>query len=337
MTAPLPTVDVNLVVCNGAAHIGAAIESVLAQTWPALTLTVLDNGSTDATPDIVRAYMGDVPTLRLCRVGTNAGQVANVQRAFACGEAPFVLPKTADDLIDPRYVERLIAMLLAHADCAMCHAGARVFTHEGVPGPIYPDTHRLHAIGGDAPARARHVMERYTSAPAFWGLYRRTAVERCARLRYCAGWDHAFLAELALHGEIRHVPDLLYFRRDGGKPVAHLARGCTEAAQRSLPPDDALGDLRWMMPLIATAYAHVETFAVARLAEDDRARLMHDAARIFRTRWQPLMGREAEAFLAALPRLREAADTWRRRQITDALAMLEIVLPDCDAAARAAA
>jgi glycosyltransferase involved in cell wall biosynthesis len=337
MSPPLPAVDVNLIVHDGAAHIAAAIESVLAQTWPALTLTVLDNGSTDATPEIVRAYMRDVPALRLLRVGTNAGQVASVQRAFGCGEAPFVLPKTADDVVDPRYVERLLAVLLAHPDCAMCHAGARVFSGAGAPGAIYPETHRLHAIGADPLARARHVMERYTSAPAFWGVYRRSMVERCARLRYCAGWDHAFLAELALYGEIRHVPDLLYFRRDGGRPVAQLARGCTEAAQRGLPSDDALGDLRWMLPLVATAHAHVETFAVARLPQTERARLMQDAARIFRTRWHALMRREAEAFLAALPGLRTGADAWRQRQIADALAMLDWVLPELGIAARAAA
>jgi hypothetical protein len=39
-----------------------------------------------------------------------------------------------------------------------------------------------------------------------------------------AGWDHVLLAELALYGEIRHVPEQLHWRRDGGKPVLQLAR-----------------------------------------------------------------------------------------------------------------
>ena len=40
------SVDVNLFVYNGVATVGPAIESVLAQTWPAVTLTLIDDGST---------------------------------------------------------------------------------------------------------------------------------------------------------------------------------------------------------------------------------------------------------------------------------------------------
>ena len=139
---------------------------------------------------------------------------------------------------------------------------------------------------------------------------------------------------LSLYGEIRHVPEVLYLRRGAGKPVARIACAATEAAQRGLPHDDALGDLRWMTPLITTAYAHVELFALARLPAAQRAALMALAPRIFRARWGPLLRQEAAAFQAALPRLRDGADAWRERRIGDVLAAIAAVLPE--AAARAA-
>lgn len=327
----LPRVDVNLFVRNGAATIGAAIESVLAQTWPALTLTVIDNASTDATAAIVRGYMAEVPHLRLLRARVDAGLVANCARAFAHGEADFVLPKTADDLLAPDFLARTMAVMLAHPDCAMCHAGAVVFRDDGHVQQAYPEQHRLHAIGADPVARAQHVMARYTSAPSFWGVYRRASAERLARFRYGAGWDHAVLAELALYGEIRHVPEVLYLRRGGGKPVAQIARAATEVAQRGLPFDDALADLTWTTPLITTAYAHVETFAVARLPQPQRAALMAAAPRIFRARWDKLLRQEAAAFRAALPRLRAVPGAWRERQIAAVLAAIATVLPDVPA------
>ncbi len=42
MTA-LPSVDVNMMVYNSVDTVGAAIDCVLAQTWPAVTLTLFDN------------------------------------------------------------------------------------------------------------------------------------------------------------------------------------------------------------------------------------------------------------------------------------------------------
>ena len=344
MTGATPTVDVNLFAYNAEQTIGAAIESVLAQDWPALTLTVIDNGSTDGTCDVVAGYAAAAPALRLYRARANGGAVVNCQRAFAFGDADFVLPKTADDLLAPDFVAQTMAVLLAHPSCAMCHAGGLIFDGALQVRALYPATHALHAVGDDPVARARQVMARYTSAPSFWGIYRRAAVDLLGPFRYRAGWDHSVLAELALYGEIRHVPEPLYWRRDGGKPVAQIARGCTEAAQRGLPLSDATTDLRWRTPLITTAYAHLETFAVARVTEAQRVALMADAVAIFRSRWLAPMQTEAQAFAAILPTLlaRAAGEAeplagWMRRQIADAAGAIAALLPEHAASLGAAA
>ncbi len=314
----LPAVDVNLFAYNAEATIGPAIESVLAQTWGNTRLTVIDNASTDRTAEIAAGYGA---ALHLYRARANGGAVVNCARAFSFGGADFVLPKTADDLIAPDFIAACMATLLAHPDSAMCHAGGLVFSDGAVRG-AYPPVHRLHAVGDDPVARACHVMARYTSAPSFWGVYRRAAVDMLAPFRYRAGWDHAVLAELALYGDIRHVPEPLYWRRDGGKPVDAIARGCTQAAQRGLSLDDATADLRWRTPLITTAYAHLENFAVARVPQAQRVAVMGEAVRIFRGRWGGLMQAEAAAFAVAAPGLLARADAegeplrgWMRRQV----------------------
>lgn len=335
MTA-LPLVDVNLFVRNGAATIASAIESVLAQTWPELTLTVIDNCSTDATPEILSRYATD-RRIRLRRNRADVGPVANCQRAFWEGDAAFVLPKTADDLLAPEFIERVMAVMLAQPDCVMCHADGLVFDETGAVAMSYPESHRLLATDDDPVERACHVMGRYTSAPSFWGIYRRDAVDRLARINYRAGWDHSVLAELALYGAIHHVPELLFWRRDGGKPVATLARGCTEAAQRGLGVDDALAEHRWRTPLITTAYAHIAMFSIARLDIDSRRVLMKRTPCIFRDRWGPLLRREAVEFRAALPRLigamgceRGAVAVWMAQQLTDSVRAVETILPELD-------
>ena len=106
MAAALPNVDVNLITYNNVRTIGETIENVLAQTWPAVSLTVIDNGSDDKTMEVVENYAAAHPTIRIKRNRHNVGSVANVQRAFWFGDADFVMPKTSDDLVSPEYIER---------------------------------------------------------------------------------------------------------------------------------------------------------------------------------------------------------------------------------------
>ncbi len=333
----LPTVDVNLFAFNSVETVGPAIESVLAQTWPNIALTVIDDGSTDGTMDVLAGYAASNPAIRFKRNRYNAGAIANFQRAFWFGDSDYVMPKSGDDLIAPDFVERIMTVLLAFPTCVMCHAGGLVFTGNGEVRGAYPPEHRLHAIDTDLLGRARHVMQHYTSSPSFWGVYRREAVNRLSSIRYRAGWDHVLLAELALIGEIRHVPELLYFRRDGGKPVLRLARAATEQARAGLCPDDVLGDQRWRTPLITTAFAHLEMLATTALLLAERQALMAEIAPIFRARWLPLMLREATCLRAAMPDLlatlqaaAPVAAHWMARALAEVLQACTAILPECD-------
>ncbi len=331
------TVDVNLFVYNGAATVSAAVESVLAQTWPALAVTLIDDGSTDGTWDILKAYASRHPSIRLHRNRCNGGAIANFQRAFWFGDSDYVMPKSGDDVIAPDFIERIMTVLLDDPDCAMCHASGLVFRGERHIEGYYPPEHRLLAVGPDPLARARHVMQRYTSSPSFWGVYRRAASDRLSPIRYRAGWDHVLLAELALYGGIRHVPEPLYWRRDGGKPVGQLARAATLQARVGLPLDDVLAEQRWRMPLITTAYAHMEMATAAPLPLASRLALMRDVPSIFRDRWLPQMQQEAAGLRAALPRLLQllrmqepTAAQWLAHSIAETLDAAGALVPDTD-------
>jgi hypothetical protein len=340
------SVDVNLFVYNGVATVGPAIESVLAQTWPAVTLTLIDDGSTDGTADVLADYAARHPRIRRKRNRCNGGAIASFQRAFWFGDADYVMPKSGDDMIAPDFIECLMGVLQAHPDAAMCHAAGLMFRGPDTVVGRYPPEHCLHAVGADPLARARHVMARYTSSPSFWGVYRRAAVDRLSPIRSRAGWDHVLLAELALTGEIRHVARPLYWRRDGGKPVLQLARAATEQARAGLPLDDTLAEQRWRTPLITTAYAHLEMAAATRLPHAGRLRLMTDAREIFRTRWLAWLIQEAEALQAAVPalvsELRRAAPlevAWMTRSLSEALRGAATIVPEvaqCEAAAELA-
>ncbi len=332
-----PSVDVNVFVFNAAATIVEVLDSLRGQSWSELAITVIDNASTDDTCALVEGIALRDSRVALLRSPINVGPVINCQRAFWHGQSAFVLPKTGDDLLAPDFVSATIDALRDDAATAMCHAAGLVFDGSGTVQHIYPPGHALDAVAPDPLARARHVMTHYTSAPAFWGLYRRTAVARLAPLAYRPGWDHAVLAELALYGAIRSVAQPLFWRRHGGKDVGELARGCSQFTQRGLGLDDTLADLFWRLPLVATAYGHFERFAVAQLSTADRHALMDDVPAIFRARWLPMMRQEAARFRTHLPMLLDrargtpgAASLWAARQVGEALLALQTILPDED-------
>jgi hypothetical protein len=83
------------------------------------------------------------------------------------------------------------------------------------------------------------------------------------------------------------VPEQLYWRRDGGKPVLQLARTAAAQAHTGLSLDDPPAEQRWRTPLITTAYAHMEMFADSRLSGADRLALMREVPAIVRARWLP--------------------------------------------------
>jgi len=93
----LPRFSVIIAVCNGAVTIGRAIESVLAQSYPAHEIIVVDDGSIDDTAEVVGGYGERVRYA----YQTNAG-VASARNAgarLATGEWLAFLD--ADDLYYP--------------------------------------------------------------------------------------------------------------------------------------------------------------------------------------------------------------------------------------------
>jgi GT2 family glycosyltransferase len=78
---PLPTISVIIAVYNGAATIRRAIGSVLAQSYAACELIVVDDGSTDETAAVVEQFGDRVVLLRQENAGVSAARNAGAAAA----------------------------------------------------------------------------------------------------------------------------------------------------------------------------------------------------------------------------------------------------------------
>jgi glycosyltransferase involved in cell wall biosynthesis len=89
------TVSVIIRTYNRAHSIGRAIRSVLRQTYQDFEIIVVDDGSTDATTEVVRSFRDE--RIRLFRHETNRGVGAACNTGIACASGRFVCWLDSDD------------------------------------------------------------------------------------------------------------------------------------------------------------------------------------------------------------------------------------------------
>src|SRR5438874_1011560 len=100
-----PIVSVCIPAYNAADCVVEAIESVLAQSWGDLELVVVDDASTDATPELVRAH-GD-ERVRLYVNPRNVGEARAYNRALALSRGELIKFLDADDRLDDECLAEL--------------------------------------------------------------------------------------------------------------------------------------------------------------------------------------------------------------------------------------
>ena len=115
-----PLVSVIITVYNEQQWIRAAIDSVLAQSLTDFELVIVDDGSDDETPSILRSYSD--PRLRIFHVD-RLGRAAALAYATNKSQGQFIANLDADDECYPDRLEKQVAFLQAHPDHAWVGGG----------------------------------------------------------------------------------------------------------------------------------------------------------------------------------------------------------------------
>ncbi len=107
------TVSVVIPAYNSAAYIAAALDSVLAQSHPVSEIIVVDDGSTDATPQIVAGYP-QVKWVSQDHRGPSVARNSGIRHAL-CEYVAFL---DSDDIWQPDKIEKQLTALAAHPSAA---------------------------------------------------------------------------------------------------------------------------------------------------------------------------------------------------------------------------
>lgn len=125
----MPCVSVCLPTYNGANYVGAAIDSILQQTFTDFEVIVVDDRSTDSTEEIVRAY-GD-PRIKVFVNRVRLGLPRNWNRCIELSSAKYISIFHQDDRMLPQNIDKKVAALDGNPGAAFVHSGFYVIDQLG--------------------------------------------------------------------------------------------------------------------------------------------------------------------------------------------------------------
>lgn len=179
----LPLVSIVTPAYNQAGYLAETIESVLAQEYPNIEYIVLDDGSTDSTPEVLQRYNGRVRWERQ----DNMGQARTLNRGWSMSGGSLLGYLSSDDRLKPDAVGQMVRALVnqpesvvAYCDFDLIDAKGRSFR------TVYAEDFNADRLRVDLVCQ-----------PGPGALFRREVFEKTG------GWI----------GQLRQVPDFEFWLR----------------------------------------------------------------------------------------------------------------------------
>lgn len=131
-----PAVSVVMAAYNGAALIGATIESLKAQRFTDFEVVIVDDCSTDDTRSVLRSIAD--PRFRVIEAEANVGPVRARNRAVEASRGHYIAALDQDDLCTPDRIEKQVAYLGTHPDVVLVASAADILTGENLRPSTLP-------------------------------------------------------------------------------------------------------------------------------------------------------------------------------------------------------
>ena len=122
-----PRVDVIIPTYNYGCYLEECLTSVLNQTFNDYAVLIIDNASEDNTQQIANRWIKKDPRFTYVRNETNIGLIGSSRKSYALTRAELILLLSADDLLEPLFLEKTVAALDQHPECSFAYSGWRLF------------------------------------------------------------------------------------------------------------------------------------------------------------------------------------------------------------------
>jgi len=211
MTKPLVTVV--MPAYNAEQFVAEAIESVLAQTFTNFVLLIINDGSTDSTPNIIQSYAKKDSRIKIVNQA-NKGLVNSLNQGIRLANTKYIARQDADDKSSPERLQKQVSFLENHPGTVIVGSSVEVIDEKS------RKVHR-HAVLLHDPELRQELLVRSPFAHGSVIFRRQAALE--AGVYDKSAWpveDYDLWLRLSLHGKMANIDDYLYFYREHGDSVS---------------------------------------------------------------------------------------------------------------------
>jgi len=196
---------------NEAPNVGKAVESAVAaveKITPDYEIIVVDDGSRDGTPDVLKGLLPRFPKLRTVRNQPNRGYGGALRRGFEEATKELILFAPADNQFDFEESPRLLALIDQGADIASGHRAER----------NDPLIRRLNAVGWNTTIRLLFGFLSHDIDCGF-KVFKRSILERVPLYSTGAMIDTELLAGAKARAFVIKDTPVTHLPRTAGKPT----------------------------------------------------------------------------------------------------------------------
>jgi|GEM_PF-5561193 len=170
----LPSLSIVTPVHNGARHLAATVESILNQSLADFEYILIDDGSTDASPEILAAYAAKDTRIRVI-TQSNQGIAHSRNRGFIEARADVVAFLDHDDIALPERMARQLTLLSERSDITAVGCFMEFMAEDEKSlyvgrHPHVPEAVRAHILAGECPIPTTCLMVRRDIALRYGGL-----------------------------------------------------------------------------------------------------------------------------------------------------------------------
>ena len=113
---------------NACLTLAQTLDSVLAQTYPNIEIIVVDDGSTDATAEVLKTFGEKVRSIHQKNTGLPGARNAGCKSA----RGEFIALMDADDLCMPERIATQVGVMLAIPEAVLCSTDFSAFSESGL-------------------------------------------------------------------------------------------------------------------------------------------------------------------------------------------------------------
>lgn len=121
----MPKISVVMPVYNAEKYLREAIDSILSQTYTDFEFIIIDDGSTDSSPEIVRTY--DDARIRFFQNEHNMGVAATLNRGLDLATGEYIARMDSDDISLPERFVKQMEYMDKHPECAVVGTDMEIF------------------------------------------------------------------------------------------------------------------------------------------------------------------------------------------------------------------